>query len=41
MKSVKAVAAILLTGVMLLTSGCVQKILGGINGKGKEYDSSP
>lgn len=39
MKTIKAAATLFMTGVMLLTSGCVQKVLNGIRGGNKEYDS--
>ena len=39
MKRVKAAAALLMTGVMLMTSGCVHKIIDLATGGNKEYDS--
>ena len=39
MKRVKAAAALLMSGVMLMTSGCVQKVIDLATGGNKEYDA--
>lgn len=39
MKRVKAAAALLMTGVMLMTSGCVQKVIDLATVGNKEYDA--
>lgn len=39
MEKIKKVTVLLMAGIMLLTSGCVRKIVDGIMGREKEYDS--